>query len=216
MTDHEILPSIPAVVADSDSALHLAVRLYAHTGRKVSLRCESAPGVTIEDVLNESDTLPNGALKLPNFMEGKPQTIVLKLAVANGFPGGPLIHFRLAYDISEAALRVVQHWTYELPLIPQARWSEFPVHHQVREWVTLLEVARERQQTIQHLRAHQFAAAHEVLQNILRYLDQLPQTLEVLKERRKTLDLLQDLESYRYEKVIKKSVGFITARRRGL
>jgi tryptophan 2,3-dioxygenase len=90
------------------------------------------------------------------------------------------------------------------------------VHHQVREWVTLLEVARERQQTIQHLRAHQFAAAHEVLQNILRYLDQLPQTLEVLKERRKTLDLLQDLESYRYEKVIKKSVGFITARRRGL
>ena len=151
---HEVLLEALAIAGDGNycyvehpqqlEAVFLAelAGLQATSGQRVSLELSGGPGVSVLEVYNDLPQMPNGRLRLPNLLLGRPVEVAARLSSA-GSPEASL-RLRLAWDDVTGGQRRVHREQVTVPHL--ATLSQDPA---VASVVAALKVARLKDQAIQ-------------------------------------------------------------------
>ncbi|WP_034336187.1 vWA domain-containing protein [Deinococcus misasensis] len=142
-----------------------------HTfGRKVSLGLEpnGRYGIKIKEVFNPFQRISTGRLKLPNLGYGKTIDVVIRLHVPaltrkdlDSAEAG-LFRVRLACDTSNE--RMVLRQQCNLPLLDPIQYAALPTHPLTLEKQAQLEVARDKDEAMEHLDRGDYASSRAALE----------------------------------------------------
>lgn len=116
--------------------------LTATAGTDVTLTVESGPGVVSAEVLNEFDTTPSGAYRLPNLVAGMPTAVVVRVTVPGGAGEVPVARFRVEWTPPHGDGRYAAVGGVTLPAVPAAVWDALPENAEVRTQAALVAAAR--------------------------------------------------------------------------
>jgi Ca-activated chloride channel family protein len=162
--------------------------LTATVGRQVSLGLEPGPGVRVLDVLNDFETLPTGRYRLPNLIGGEVRSAVVRLTLAADAAEHPALTVRLAWDDIRSKRRTSQRASFDLPAVSAGAMADFPPHDAVRHEVSILTLARARQEAVRLLDAGDVDGSRHVLSMASLALAEVP---EMTDERHLLMDLAE-------------------------
>jgi Ca-activated chloride channel family protein len=137
--------------------------LTATVGRQVSLGFEPGHGVQVLDLLNDFETLPTGRYQLPNLIGGEVRSAVVRLKLTADAAERRTLTVRLAWDDIRSQRHTSQRARLDLPVVSAGAMADFPPHDAVRHEVSILELARARQEAIRLLDAGDVAGSRQVL-----------------------------------------------------
>ncbi len=118
--------------------------LSATRGVDVLLTPTPAAGVTLAEVLTECDKTVAGELRLPNLVSGVPVRVVVRLTV-DAFNGEKqLLTFKLAWHAPKDDTHHTTEVRLALPAVPSSVFDGLADNAEVREQITLLELAKQK------------------------------------------------------------------------
>jgi Ca-activated chloride channel homolog len=118
--------------------------LSATRGVDVTLSNTPVAGVSLAEVLTECDKTAAGELRLPNLVSGVPVRVVVRLAV-DAFSGEKeLLRFKLAWHAPKDDTRHTAEVRLAVPAVPSRVFDGLADNAEVREQITLLELAKQK------------------------------------------------------------------------
>ncbi len=148
-----------------ETELRGLVNQFAHS---VKMTITTADGVTVEDILNDFQSLPDQSYDLPNLRSGSPLEIVVRLKLP-ALPIGTseLARFEISYTNQQTTLRDSVNAVLAAEFASPEEVAELPANSDVAEVVQLLMNARARQEMIGHMDAGNFDRAYTTLKSVL-------------------------------------------------
>jgi len=166
--------------------------LIATIGNTVQLGIDPQVGVTVADILNDLDTMPDGQLKLSNLICGMPILVTVRLSVSPIAREESLCVFRLTWTHPNEALPQVMSVTLSLPSVAGHLWESLAANVEVEEQVVLLLVARYKKEATLCLDRGDREGAVRSLTAAKQILAGAPATPEVQKE----IEAVAQIEAY--------------------
>lgn len=144
--------------------------LLSTFGRLVSLGLESKNNVQVLDVLNDFDKTNTGRYKLDQLRYGKTLEVVVRLEIPKQRKTNEILELRLGYTQTDNQRMVIKH----LLSLGQSELEQLPEQSMVREYSTILEVARNKLKTAQNIDAGQTEEALQQVESDLLLLSAIP------------------------------------------
>ncbi|MGP1386281.1 MAG: vWA domain-containing protein [Thainema sp.] len=148
--------------------------LVGTVGQSVTLSLMPLAGATVQDVLNDLEKTPDGALKLPNLTVGNPLKVLLRLQIPALAEGASVLQVKLEWQAPEAAERQSLEGELHLMVVSPERMSDFPANPDVQGQVALLMAARARQEAVQRANTGDYIGAASVLRQSAQPLCAVP------------------------------------------
>jgi Ca-activated chloride channel family protein len=168
--------------------------LAATVGHSVTLAPTPLAGSTVAEVLNDLETTPTGAWKLPNLTVGNPLNIVLRLRIPALAQSSEVLQVKLMWQVPQETEVHTLMETLHLELVSPEQMSDFPANPQVQEQVALLMAARARQEAVKFSDQGDWAAARQSLRKSLSSLEVMPMSAPIADELTAMQDLVEDFE----------------------
>ncbi|WP_041230813.1 vWA domain-containing protein [Deinococcus peraridilitoris] len=142
--------------------------LQSTHGRLTSLGIEpnGELDITIADVLNDYRRTETGRLKLPNLIAGTPVETIIKVHVSGKSalqPGdtASLLRIRLAWTDTGSGERRVLRTSLKLPVLSASEVQSLPEDADVKDKITSLRIAREKDESTRSIDRGDYPAAYE-------------------------------------------------------
>ena len=188
--------------------------LAATVGTGVTLAIEPRDGISVAEVLNDLDRLPDGRLKSPNLVAGAPTLIVVRLNLPAVSHERELCQFRLEWSASRTTERKTLTASLSLPVTPSPVWETLAANVDVHEQVVLLRIASLKEQATAALYRSRVELASRLITEAKEILATAPWTAEVQRENAAIDRLKEYLDNKDWNKFHKSSKYESYTRRR--
>lgn len=179
--------------------------LAATAGTGVTLAIEPGDGISVAEVLNDFERLPNSRLKLPNLVAGSPTLIVVRLQLPPMSPEKALCRFRLEWTAPRASERQTLTSSLNLPVATSSAWESLAANIDVHEQVVLLRIARLKERATIALQHGDAKEASRLIAEAREILATAPWTAEVQREDAAIARLKEYLDDESWSKFHKSS-----------
>lgn len=151
--------------------------LVGTIGQSVTVSLTPLTGSAVQDVLNDLERTPAGALKLPNLTVGNPLKVVLRLRIPALSVGANVLQVKLEWQAPDAAEQQSLASELHLMVVSPEQMSDFPANPEVQGQVALLMAARARQEAVQLANTGDHLGAAVLLRQSQDHLCSMPDSM---------------------------------------